>query len=79
MEVISSSKGLQRLELNIRESNSLKGIALILLLIHHLFYIQNGKFDDVYIAGHGVVNTLGLLCKVCVAMFVFLSGYGLEL
>lgn len=65
------------LELSLEESNALKGIALILLLIHHLFYIQNGMFDDVYVDGIGVVNSLGIVCKVCVALFVFLSGYGL--
>lgn len=65
------------LDLNLDESNGLKGIALILLLIHHLFYIQNGQYDDIDIHGHGIVNVLGKLCKVCVAIFVFLSGYGL--
>lgn len=65
------------LELNLKESNSLKGIALMLLLIHHLFYVQKGQYDDIIIAGHGVINTLGIVCKVCVAIFVFLSGYGL--
>lgn len=66
-----------RLCLSLDESNALKGIALVLLLCHHLFYIQNGLFDDIYISGHGLVNTFGILCKVCVALFVFLSGYGL--
>lgn len=66
-----------RLSLSLDESNALKGIALVLLLCHHLFYIQNGLFDDIYISGHGLVNTFGVLCKVCVALFVFLSGYGL--
>lgn len=65
------------LDLSLNESNSLKGIALVLLLIHHLFYIKNGQYDDVDIAGHGIINTLGIICKVCVALFVFLSGYGL--
>ncbi|MDE5997964.1 MAG: acyltransferase family protein, partial [Muribaculaceae bacterium] len=65
------------IELSLRESNSLKGIALVLLLIHHLFYIQKGQYDDVYIGEYGIVNLLGIICKVCVAIFVFLSGYGL--
>lgn len=74
-EELSSHK--LRLFLTPAESNALKGIALLLLLWHHLFYIQNGLYDDVYIAGHGFVNTFGIVCKVCVALFVFLSGYGL--
>lgn len=65
-----------RLSLTPAESNALKGIALLLLLWHHLFYIQNGLYDDVYIAGHGLVKSFGIVCKVCVSLFVFLSGYG---
>lgn len=60
-----------------QDTDALKGIALILLLIHHLFYIQNGQYDDIYIYGHGVVEIIGKVSKVCVAIFVFLSGYGL--
>lgn len=63
--------------LSIRDTNALKGIALLLLLIHHLFYIDNGMYDDISIAGRGVVQTIGLWSKICVAIFVFLSGYGL--
>lgn len=60
------------------ESNILKGIALLFLLVHHLFYIQNGRFDDFEIFdGHYLVNMIGQVCKVCVPLFVFLSGYGL--
>ncbi len=67
-----------RLDLSTSESNVLKGLALLFLLIHHLFYIRNGKFDDIEISnGKGIVNMIGLACKVCVPMFVFLSGYGL--
>lgn len=64
-----------RFELSLKESNFLKGIALILLLIHHLFYIQNGQYDDVSIYGINIVYLFSHLCKVCVAIFVFLSGY----
>lgn len=66
-----------KLDLSIKESNELKGIALILMLIHHLFYIQKGLYDDIDIMGHGMINTIGILCKVCVSIYVFLSGYGL--
>lgn len=48
------------------------------LLWHHLFYIQNGKYTDYSIIdGYMIINQLGIACKVCVALFVFLSGYGL--
>ena len=62
----------------ISQSLALKGIALLMLLAHHLFYIQHGWYDDIAIAENaGVVQRIGLTCKCCVAIFVFLSGYGL--
>ena len=64
--------------LSLFDTNVLKGIALILLLCHHLFYIQDGSYDDVLVLGKfPLVQQFGLACKVCVALFVFLSGYGL--
>jgi len=66
------------LRLTPTDSNVLKGLALLFLLVHHLFYIRNGQFDDVEIFdGHYLVNMIGRACKVCVPLFVFLSGYGL--
>ena len=56
---------------------ALKGIALCLLLLHHLFYIQKGLYDDIFIGSHGLVNEIGKCSKACVSIFVFLSGYGL--
>ena len=53
---------------NISSTNSCKGIALILLLWHHLFY-QHPEFGP-------ITYTIALLSKVCVAIFVILSGYG---
>lgn len=67
-----------KLMLSKDDSIVLKGVALVMLLIHHLFYIQNGRFDDIAIYGNiSLVNMIGQICKVCVALFVFLSGYGL--
>lgn len=63
--------------LSIQDSNVLKGVALILLLWHHLFYVDNGMFSDINVWGYGLTNQIGQLGKVCVALFVFLSGYGL--
>ena len=63
--------------LSVQNSKALKGLALMLLLVHHLFWISNGLYDDITVAHHGVINELGKSCKLCVAIFVFLSGYGL--
>ena len=64
--------------LSLKDTNELKGIGLLLLLCHHLFYVQKGLYDDIHLVGdHYLVQELGIWCKVCVAIFVFLSGYGL--
>lgn len=65
------------LSLSIKDTNALKGIALCMLLVHHLFYIQNGMYNDVYFKGVGIVQAFAVACKACVPLFVFLSGYGL--
>ncbi len=64
-------------ELSVKDTMALKGVALLLLLIHHLFYVQKGLYDDFCLGGWGLVHHLGKASKVCVAIFVFLSGYGL--
>lgn len=63
--------------LTIQDTNVLKGLAICLMLVHHLFWIQNGLFDDIQLGNHYLVNEIGKMAKVCVAIFVFLSGYGL--
>ena len=66
--------------LSLSDTNALKGIALILLLCHHLFYMQDGSYNDILVFGkYPLVQEFGLACKVCVAIFVFLSGYGLAM
>lgn len=67
-----------KLILSKKDSSVLKGLALILLLLHHLFYIQNGRYDDIQLyKGIYLVNMIGQISKICVAIFVLLSGYGL--
>lgn len=65
------------LRLSLQDTNILKGIALAFLLWHHLFYTRKMPVDDIMIGHYPLVQTLGIWCKVCVAIFVFLSGYGL--
>ena len=47
-----------------------KGVALLLLLWHHLFGIASEY-------GHFIQHLAGV-SKVCVAIFLILSGYGLN-
>lgn len=70
----------------ISKDNSLilKGGGILLMLFHHLFYspTRTSLFWDYHLqlGSHdiGIVNQLGVYGKLCVAIFVFASGYGLE-
>lgn len=63
-----------------QDTNVLKGLAIMLMLVHHLFWKQNGLYDDIHLLGDRyLVNQIGIFAKVCVAIFVFLSGYGLTI
>lgn len=65
-------------DLSLNDTNALKGIALLLLLSHHLFYHANVGYNDICIGdNHYLFNMIAMQCKLCVAIFVFLSGYGL--
>ena len=64
--------------LTIADTNVLKGVALLLLLCHHCFY-PGEPYDDIVIKGVPLIDRLGSFSKICVALFVFLSGYGLTI
>ena len=56
-----------------RDTNILKGIAIIAMLFHHIYACPPegcGPFGP-------VLTFLGVLGKCCVAIFLFCSGYGL--
>jgi hypothetical protein len=71
------------MEISINKSNYLKGIAIILMLIHHLFAYPSRISPDIPV--YHIVNSVdiemfvGLFGKICVSMFLFLSGYGFSL
>ena len=57
------------MELNKDDTIAIKGVAMLFMLWHHLFLFKNE---------YGVfVETLAEIFKVCVALFLFVSGYGL--
>jgi len=64
--------------LTVTDTNVLKGIALLLLLCHHCF-VPGQTYDDIILFGHPVVQNIGEFSKLCVTIFVFLSGYGLTI
>ena len=55
--------------ITLNETNVIKAFAICAMLWHHLFF-QNPEYGTVTLK-------LGLMGKVCVALFVFLSGYGM--
>ena len=62
-----------------RKTLIIKAGGIILMLFHHLFYSiwSQAYYDDFTLHGVGIINKIGLFCKLCVAVFVFVSGYGL--
>ncbi|WP_407441385.1 acyltransferase family protein [Fibrobacter sp.] len=52
----------------------IKGLAIMMMLAHHLFAFPE-RIPDIEICG--VLVNLGHACKICVNMFIFISGYGL--
>lgn len=66
-----------------RQSNIVKGIAVLLLIFHHLFFnnpdLYGQYFSIFQIGGVPLVAKISEICKVCVYIFLFISGYGLFL
>lgn len=64
-----------------RQTTIAKGVAVLLLLWHHLFYNAPSQYDDFVtlftFRNIPVESFIADFCKVCVAIFLFLSGYGL--
>lgn len=56
--------------MTVKDTQAIKGVAICLMLWHHLFWNT---------ADYGAVSqAVGILGKVCVSLFLFLSGYGLS-
>lgn len=62
------------------DTNVAKGVALIMMYIHHM-YFEKATYEaftiDFFPINEAQALILSALCKICVAIFVFLSGYGL--
>lgn len=62
------------LTLTKQDTSVLKGIAIAAMLMHHMYYSKPDWIESY----DGVLEWLGILGKVCVAIFLFCSGYGLS-
>ena len=65
-----------------RQTNIAKGLAVLFLLWHHLFFNSPDNYSLFYsmfsIKGIPAESFFADFCKVCVAVFLVLSGYGLH-
>lgn len=62
------------------DTNICKGIAVLMMMFHHLFndYEEYAGCSVDYLPFTGdQITTIALMCKVCVAVFVFITGFGL--
>lgn len=57
------------MELSKADTSAIKGIAILLMLWHHLF-LSTTEYGT-------LTQSLAIVFKVCVALFLFVSGYGL--
>lgn len=57
-----------------------KGIAVCFLLLHHLFgdisSFQKFSINSMFLSQE-IILTIGMFSKICLAIFVFISGYGI--
>jgi peptidoglycan/LPS O-acetylase OafA/YrhL len=64
-----------------KDTLAIKGIAIILMYIHHLFYsldyFNSFEIKPLFLSRENLVYFSVGFCKVCVAIFVFLTAYGL--
>ena len=64
------------------DTKVIKGIAIVLMLYHHLFYFPQRISDSIQyipvLTYHNISSAylLGEFGKICVALFLFLGGYG---
>ncbi len=64
------------------DTNVIKGIAILLMLCHHLFAFPERLSSGVFyysafaIGNHTLSYYIGVFGRICVSMFLFLSAYG---
>lgn len=71
-------KGLSKIH-----SQMMYGVAILMMVFHHLYCLPE-RLGNNYISlpslfGYNIEVTLAWFCKLCVAIFAFISGYGLFL
>lgn len=67
---------------NARHSQMMKGLAILLMVYHHLFgciewQVEGINYLTIPFGNTSVEYCLGVFGKLCIAIYAFLSGYGL--
>ena len=79
---MSNSKEIENPSFDKNASRALKGIAILLMILHHNFrsveLFKSYSVSFFPFQEQQVIN-LALSCKICVSIFAFISGYGLFL
>lgn len=69
------------LGLSKHDSTALKGVAILMMLFHHLFrgpWLYDGYKVTFFLPpDESFWNSIGQYCKICVSIFAFITGYGL--
>ncbi len=61
------------------ESHALQGLAVLMMIFHHLFGTDAFlHFPYQTLVGQDALMRMAWFCKLCVATYAFISGYGLE-
>lgn len=67
---------------DVASSTAIKGIAIIMMMLHHCFR-QASLYDDYTVSfqpfSEQFVGNIALIGKICVSLFAFITGYGLYL
>ena len=72
-----TKEDVMRRDFTVRETNIAKGAACMLLLFHHLFHNRWDMFYNIGGFEPPLIGRAASFARVCVAMFVILSGFGL--
>ena len=76
------NKKMEKIEFSKYNTLALKGIAIIMMMFHHCFS-RKSKFKNFTVSfwpfNEAFVVDLSLTFKICVSIFVFITGYGLIL
>lgn len=68
------------MKFSIKDTNVLKGLGILFMYVHH-FYLSPDRYSEFDLSFYPLtqhkMTTIAVFLKICVSLFVFLSGYGM--